>query len=212
MIDPDLNSVRNEYSDRTLPEPEPNPFTQFRQWFQQAQAANVPEANAMSLATSAGNKVTCRTVLLKAFDERGFVFFTNYKSRKALQIEANPNVALLFAWLPIARQIEICGVADKISAAESLAYFMNRPFGSRVGAWVSQQSKVIPSREFLRAKFNEMCQLFADGKVPMPEAWGGYRVQPASLEFWQGAASRLHDRLIYSKRDSAAWQIDRLAP
>jgi pyridoxamine 5'-phosphate oxidase len=166
----------------------------------------------MTLGTAdrSGN-VSCRTVLLKAYDDRGFVFFTNYGSRKALQIAENPRAALLFPWVALARQVEIAGPVEKISAAESLAYFMSRPFGSRLGAWVSDQSSVISSRQILLAKYEELKRKFVNGEVPKPEGWGGYRVVPESLEFWQGGQDRLHDRLLY-KKSGAGWAISRLAP
>jgi pyridoxamine 5'-phosphate oxidase len=166
----------------------------------------------MTLGTAdAAGRVSCRTVLLKAYDDRGFVFFTNYGSRKARQIAENPQASLLFPWVALARQVEIAGRVEKISAAESLAYFLSRPFGSRLGAWVSDQSHVIPSRQILLAKFDELKRKFANGEVPKPEGWGGYRVVPDSVEFWQGGQDRLHDRFLY-QIEGAAWKISRLAP
>lgn len=190
-----------------------SPFDQFRKWFGQAQEAGLLEPNAMSLATSdRSGRVAVRTVLLKAFDERGLVFFTNYKSAKARQMEENPQVGLLFAWLPLERQVSISGRVEKISMGESLAYFASRPWGSRLGAWVSQQSEVIPSRKFLEAKFEEMKEKFLSGEVPLPDFWGGYRVVPETIEFWQGAPSRLHDRFLYTLEKGGAWRIERLSP
>jgi pyridoxamine 5'-phosphate oxidase len=212
---PDVAALRREYTSRGLQREDldPNPFAQFRKWFGEAQSANLLEPNAMTLATAAADgRVTARTVLLKAYDEKGFVFFTNYTSTKAAQIAENPRVALLFPWLPLERQVAIAGVAEKISTAESVAYFMSRPFGSRLGAWISQQSTIIDSRRILEAKFEELLAKFADGKVPLPDFWGGYRVAPETIEFWQGAASRLHDRFLYSRTPEGPWQIDRLAP
>jgi pyridoxamine 5'-phosphate oxidase len=190
-----------------------DPVAQFRLWFDEAIASGkVCEPNAMTLATAgADGRVTARTVLLKAYDEKGFVFFTNYASNKARQIAENAQVALLFPWLPLERQVSISGKASRISAAESLAYFVSRPFSSRVGAWVSHQSKVVSSRKLLEMKFEEMRRKFANGEVPLPDFWGGYRVEPETIEFWQGRTSRLHDRFLYS-RDAAGWQIDRLSP
>ncbi len=190
-----------------------DPVAQFRKWFAEAvQSGKVCEPNAMTLATAGGDgRVTARTVLLKAYDEKGFVFFTNYSSVKARQIAENSHVALLFPWLPLERQVSISGAASRISAAESLAYFVSRPFSSRVGAWVSQQSSIVSSRKFLEMKFEEMRRKFASGEVPLPDFWGGYRVVPETVEFWQGRASRLHDRFLYS-RDAAGWQISRLSP
>jgi pyridoxamine 5'-phosphate oxidase len=175
----------------------------------------------MVLATSDGNRCSSRTVLLKAFDERGFVFFTNYGSRKATEIAAQPQVSLLFPWYGLARQVAILGPAARISAAESLAYFASRPFGSQLGAWVSQQSQVISSRSLLEQKWQELQQRFREGGVPLPAGWGGYRVEPLEFEFWQGSENRLHDRFRYRRQaepeatrpgDAAAWVIERLAP
>ncbi|MDD5260883.1 MAG: pyridoxamine 5'-phosphate oxidase [Methylacidiphilales bacterium] len=209
-----ISDLRREYTDRGLhrADLDPDPVAQFRKWFQEARAADLLEPNAMALATAdAKGRVTARTVLLKAFDQKGFVFFTNYNSLKAAQIAENPQSALLFNWLPLERQVSISGPVEKISAAESLAYFASRPFGSRLGAWVSQQSRVIPTRKWLEIKFEEMRKKFASGEVPLPDFWGGYRVAPETLEFWQGAASRLHDRFLYS-RAGAEWKIERLSP
>lgn len=194
-----------------------DPVTQFRRWFLEAIDAELLEPNAMSLATAGKDGLPgVRTVLLKAFDERGFVFFTNYASRKAEQIAENPQAALLFPWLALERQVIISGSVCKLSVAESLAYFASRPFGNKLGAWVSMQSKVIPSRKFLEMKFEEMKKKFASGEVPLPDFWGGYRVEHDRVEFWQGSASRLHDRFLYTRERSgeegSAWRIARLSP
>jgi pyridoxamine 5'-phosphate oxidase len=167
------------------------------------------------LATSDGQRPSSRTVLLKAFDQRGFVFFTNYGSRKAREIDATEQVSLLFPWYGLERQVAILGPAARISTAESLAYFVSRPFGSRLGAWVSQQSTVIRSRSVLEMQWQHLKQRFADGEVPLPSGWGGYRVDPQELEFWQGGENRLHDRFRYRRLAQAAggqWLIERLAP
>lgn len=191
----------------------PGPFQQFELWFEQALAGNMLEPNAMSLATvSPEGQPSVRTVLLKYFDEEGFVFFTNYESLKAREIAHNPRVALLFPWLELERQVQISGTASKISHAESLKYFLSRPHGSQLGAWVSQQSSVISSRQMLLSKFDELKRKFQAGQVPLPSFWGGYRIVPDTFEFWQGRQSRLHDRFRYSRQPDGAWLIERLAP
>jgi pyridoxamine 5'-phosphate oxidase len=149
---------------------------------------------------------------LKSYDLRGFVFFTNFDSRKARQIADNPNVSLLFPWLALERQVIICGSAEKISTAESLAYFITRPRGSQLGAWVSAQSSVITTRSLLEQKWAEMKRKFGEGQIPLPSFWGGYRVVPSEIEFWQGRPNRLHDRFLYSLQPDTSWNIVRLAP
>ena len=209
-----IHHLRCDYDHTPLTEArlDPDPVKQFRSWFEEARASDIPEPNAMTLGTAdASGHVSCRTVLLKAYDERGFVFFTNYGSRKARQIAENPQASLLFPWIALARQIEIAGRVEKISTAESLAYFMSRPYLSRLGAWVSDQSAVISSRQILLAKFEELKRQFANGEVPKPEGWGGFRIVPGSMEFWQGGQARLHDRFLYT-RAGAGWEINRLAP
>ncbi|MBE2204799.1 MAG: pyridoxamine 5'-phosphate oxidase [Chthoniobacterales bacterium] len=209
-----IDHLRCDYNREPLVEAQldPDPVKQFRLWFEEARTAGIPEPNALTLGTAdRSGKVACRTVLLKAYDERGFVFFTNYGSRKARHIAENPRASLLFPWVALARQVEVAGIVEKVSLAESLAYFISRPFGSRLGAWVSDQSAVISSRQILLAKYEELKRKFSDGEVPMPEGWGGYRVVPESVEFWQGGHDRLHDRFLY-ERDGSGWKISRLAP
>ena len=211
----DIKNLRKQYTQAGLDyhDLKQDPFEQFETWFQEACAANLLEPNAMILGTaSAQAEPSLRTVLLKYFDRKGLIFFTNYESRKARQIQTNPQVSLLFLWLPLERQVEIMGTASKISTAESLAYFATRPRGSQLGAWCSQQSKIISSRQLLQSKFEEMKQKFRDSQVPLPSFWGGYRVKPSSFEFWQGCPNRLHDRFFYSRQENGAWNIQRLAP
>lgn len=213
----DIQGFRQEYT-RTgldLPDLHADPIMQFEQWFKQACDAGILEPNAMSLATaSASGLPMVRTVLLKAFDHNGFVFYTNYGSRKGQQLAENPHAALLFPWLGLERQVQIVGRVEKVSATETLKYFLSRPYGSQIGAWVSEQSSVVSSRTLLLTKFDEMKRKFAEGKVPVPSGWGGYRVIPESLEFWQGRPGRLHDRFLYTRHPDpkSTWQIERLAP
>lgn len=212
----DLSDLRKNYLQGGLrrQDLDPDPLGQFTKWFNQAMEAGLVEPNAMTLATvDAGNRPSQRTVLLKFFDARGFVFFTNFESRKAAHIAGNPEVSLLFPWLALERQVIIQGRAEKIPATESLRYFLSRPRESQLGAWVSRQSSVISSRSLLEQKLAEIKRKFADGEVPLPSFWGGYRVVPLEMEFWQGGAGRLHDRFIYRRDGGAApWTIDRLSP
>jgi pyridoxamine 5'-phosphate oxidase len=210
----DISHLREEYRREALNRDtlSPDPMDQFKAWFAQAQAAQLREPNAMILATvDAHGQPYNRTVLLKKLDERGLVFFTNFESRKARHLSENPRVSVLFLWLELERQVSINGTAQRISAAESLSYFATRPLGSRLGAWTSQQSTVIKSRSLLEAKLEEMKRKFADGKIPLPSFWGGYRISPQSYEFWQGRQNRLHDRFLYSKSGDN-WELERLQP
>lgn len=210
----DLTQMRREYSQAVLDEDSvhPDPLKQFEKWFAEAQSAQISEPNAMVLSTvNESNIPSIRAVLLKIFDERGFVFFTNYNSDKARDIAINPNVALEFLWLDLERQVKILGRAEKISTAESLKYFLSRSHESQIGAWVSDQSRVISSRQALMMQVEKMKAKFSSGEVPLPDFWGGYRVVPEKIEFWQGRESRLHDRLLYT-RHGGHWVISRLAP
>lgn len=211
----DIGALRNEYTQAGLSKANlaTNPFLQFETWFKQAKQAELVEVNAMQLATaSAQGKPSLRTVLLKAFDEQGFVFYTNYHSQKAQQIAENPQVAALFFWKELERQVEITGRVEKVSALESLKYFTSRPRGSQLGAWVSAQSSIINSRKLLEAKLEEMKQKFSNGEIPLPDFWGGFRIIPDTIEFWQGRPNRLHDRFEYRRQGLDTWQIERLAP
>ena len=210
----DLTFMRQGYQNEGLSKEElsPDPFLQFESWFKEANETE-PIPNAMSLATvNHSGSPMMRTVLLKLFDDNGFVFFTNYKSRKAEQISENQNVAVLFNWVALERQVSINGVAEKVERSESLKYFMGRPRGSQLGAWVSDQHSVLSSRKILEMKLDEIKRKFADGKIPLPDYWGGFRIKPKRFEFWQGQPNRLHDRFLYSKIDDESWEIERLAP
>ena len=208
----DLSNLRKEYLKSGIVKDnlKSNPIEQFSLWFDQAIEANIIEPSAMSLATS-DDYIGIRTVLLKFFDDKGFVFFTNYESKKSKQLQNNPQAALLFPWLALERQVKIIGSVEKITKLESLKYFSSRPKDSQIGAWSSQQSSRISSRAILVDQFEVMKKKFANGQIPLPEFWGGYRVVPESIEFWQGRESRLHDRLIYERNDDG-WDISRLSP
>ena len=209
-----LADFRKEYSDHGLHRAElnPDPIAQFSEWFGHATELGVHEPNAMSLATvDESGMPSQRTVLLKYFDKDGFVFFTNYSSEKSRHIAANPKVALLFPWLILERQVVIRGSAEKITSAESLKYFTSRPRESQLGAWVSNQSEVITSRKFLMQKLSEIRDKFQQGDIPLPSFWGGYRIVPQAIEFWQGGPARLHDRFLYQKQETD-WSIERLSP
>ena len=210
-----LEAMRRHYAQRALDltDLQPDPFTQFDLWMREAIETQVLEPNAMALATASRQGVPAlRTVLLKGFDARGLVFYTNYSSNKARDIAANPNVALLFPWLPLERQVSVIGCAERISASESLKYFLSRPHESQIGAWASRQSEVVTTRSLLEAKFAEMKAKFLEGQVPLPGFWGGFRVTPVAFEFWQGRPNRMHDRFVYRRQDSGPWTIERLMP
>ena len=196
-----------------IEELESDPIVQFEKWFREAWDENYPMPHAMSLATaSAEGLPPVRTVLLKGYDSNGFVFFTNYGSRKAKQISNNPQAALLFPWVRPGRQVTVAGRVEKISKSESVQYFLSRPRGSQLSAWASAQSTVISSRAILESAFATVKRRFADGEVPLPDFWGGYRVDPDSIEFWQNRKDRLHDRFLYNRGENGAWRIDRLTP
>jgi pyridoxamine 5'-phosphate oxidase len=211
----DVAALRSEYAAHGLrrADLDPDPIKQFGNWFGAALAAEIPDANAMSLATATPDaKPSVRIVLLKGFDERGFIFFTNYASEKGRQMEVNPNVGLVFYWVQLQRQIRISGMVEKTSRQDSATYFHSRPSGSQLGAWVSRQSEAIDARQILDSRLAEMTERFEGGEIPLPPHWGGYRVKPNQLEFWQGRPNRLHDRFRYSLQSDGAWLIDRLAP
>jgi len=207
-----LNNLRNEYLKNGLIREDLNdsPIEQFSLWFSQAMEANIVEPSAMSLATS-DDSIGIRTVLLKYFDEKGFVFFTNYESKKSKQIQQNPQAAILFPWLALERQVKIIGAVERITKLESFKYFSSRPKNSQLGSWASQQSSRISSRSVLAEQFTSMKKKFSSGEIPLPDFWGGYRVVPRSIEFWQGRENRLHDRFIYELSDDK-WTISRLSP
>ncbi len=209
-----MTFIRQGYKNMGLDKEDLNadPIIQFESWFEEAKKAE-PIPTAMSLATVNNiGEPTLRTVLLKLFDKKGFIFFTHYKSRKANDITDNPNVAVLFNWVALERQVSITGVAEKIKTKESIKYFISRPRGSQLGAWVSDQSSVLSSRKILEMKLEEMKHKFSDGEIPLPDFWGGYRIVPKTFEFWQGRPNRLHDRFLYSKHSIESWKIDRIAP
>ena len=214
-MDSSIADLRQNYTKAGLSEKDLNsdPIAQFGVWFQQALDADLLEPNAMTLATATPDgKPTARIVLLKGVDERGFVFYTNYESQKGQQLIANPYAALVFLWDKLERQIRVEGKVVKLSREESTEYFHSRPKASQLGAIASDQSRVIPNREVLEQKLDELKTKYQDETVPIPKHWGGFRVIPNHIEFWQGRPSRLHDRLVYDLQSDRSWQIQRLAP
>jgi pyridoxamine 5'-phosphate oxidase len=214
-MDTRVADLRKEYTFQGLSETDvhPNPFEQFKIWFDQALFAQLPEPNAMTIATATTNgKPSARMVLLKDYDERGFVFYTNYESNKGQQLVENPWGAIAFWWAELERQVRIEGRVEKVSPAESEAYFHSRPKASQLGAWASNQSQVIDSREVLERRLQQLKEEYENKEVPRPPNWGGFRVIPTEIEFWQGRPSRLHDRLLYQRSEDGSWRIQRLSP
>jgi pyridoxamine 5'-phosphate oxidase len=210
-----ISRLRKEYTRAGLDESDaaPNPIEQFRGWFDDALAADLHEPNAMTLATATpGGRPSARIVLIKGFDERGFIFYTNYEGRKAREIEANPHCALLFYWGELERQVRIEGRVSRISERESDAYFASRPRGSQLGAWASEQSRSIENRNALEPRLRELEREYEGREIPRPPFWGGYRVEPEVIEFWQGRENRLHDRLQYRRSEDGGWRRERLQP
>jgi pyridoxamine 5'-phosphate oxidase len=215
QVSTDLAGIRKEYLLQSLLEKDvdADPVKQFQQWWNEALQSNVEEPNAMTLATSTpSGKPSARIVLLKEIKDNGFVYFSNYDSRKGKEINDNPFVSLVFFWKELERQIRIEGEAEKISSAESDEYFLSRPLESRIGAWCSPQSEIIKNREVLEKNVHDYTQKFLSQNIPRPPHWGGYIVKPNLVEFWQGRPGRLHDRILYTINEKAAWKIERLAP
>jgi pyridoxamine 5'-phosphate oxidase len=208
-------ALRRDYALMSLNEGDvdADPIVQFTRWFEQALAGEIAEPNAMTVATATRDGIpSARMVLLKGFDARGFVFYTNYESQKGQELAENPVAALVFHWVELHRQVRVAGAVERVSAEESDAYFQSRPRGSRLGAWVSHQSTVLTGREEIETRLAALTAQYGEGAIPLPPYWGGYRVIPASVEFWQGRPSRLHDRLRYRRQPDGSWCIERLSP
>lgn len=211
----ELSQLRKDYTMDSLNEDDVDnsPITQFEKWWKDATESAILEMNAMTVASTGNDGMPdARIVLLKGVDEKGFVFFTNYNSAKSKQLEQNGNCCLLFFWKELERQVRITGVAEKISATESIAYFNSRPEGSKLGAWASPQSMVVAGKAMLIETYQYYAERFKHGEIPKPPHWGGYRVRPVRIEFWQGRPSRMHDRILYTKAPDGNWKIERLAP
>ena len=211
----DLLQLRKDYTLNALNEEDvaDTPIKQFEKWWNETEESKIEERNAMTLATSDKDGMAdARIVLLKAFDERGFVFFTNYNSSKSAQLDHNPKACLLFFWKELERQVGINGIGERISMKESIDYFDSRPEGSQIGAWASPQSMVVAGKSWLKETFQYYSERFKHGKIPKPPHWGGYRIKPTSIEFWQGRPSRMHDRIVYTEIAAGKWKIERLAP
>ncbi len=210
----EISHLRKEYTLHSLSEKDvaATPIEQFERWWKQASDSAIEEMNAMTLSTIDANGMPdARTILLKGVDEKGFVFFTNYNSTKSVQLDFNANCCLLFFWKELERQVRIYGVAEKISVKESIDYFESRPDGSKIGAWASPQSMVVAGEAWLKETFQYYAERFKHGKIPKPPHWGGYRIKPVRMEFWQGRPSRMHDRILYTKANGV-WKTERLAP
>ena len=214
-MNPHIAHLRKEYATQTLLEGDvaPHPIDQFAKWWQQALESEIVEANAMTLATASSDGMpSARIVLLKGFDEEGFVFFTNYQSYKAMQLEENPKACLVFFWKELERQVKIVGLVTRVPEEESDTYFASRPEGSRIGAWTSPQSQVIENRQWLDSRYESLVKEMSGTSIQRPPHWGGYLVKPVIMEFWQGRPSRLHDRIQYTLQETGKWKIERLAP
>ncbi|MCU7547517.1 pyridoxamine 5'-phosphate oxidase [Chitinophagaceae bacterium LB-8] len=214
-MDRRIADLRQEYTAQSLHESDvaSNPISQFEKWWQQAVASEIKEPNAMILATASADGVpSARVMLLKGFSNAGFLFFTNYKSFKAMQLDENPKASLVFFWGELERQVRIVGLVSKADNATNDDYFQSRPMGSRIGAWASPQSSVVESREWLDAQFDKLTEEYKNKEVVRPPHWGGYYVQPVLVEFWQGRPGRLHDRIQYTLQQDGTWKVERLAP
>jgi len=210
-----IAGIRKDYQLQTLSEQDvsTDPIQQFTKWWEEAVESEIDEVNAFTLATSTlQGKPSARIVLLKGYDKKGFVFFTNYESAKGNELAKNPQAAMVFFWKELQRQVRIDGSIEQVSAGESDKYFSSRPAGSRIGAWASPQSKIITGRSVIEANAQKYQQQYADGNIPRPPYWGGYRLKPLLIEFWQGRANRLHDRIQYTIQKDESWKINRLAP